>query len=136
MTDHGNLYGAYDFFKQATAAGVKPIIGLKAYLTPGTHRSDRTRVRWADGGENDVSGGGTYTHMTMLAADAAAAGRRAPTPTSTTTCARSTPDITAKDEVKPVVLALPLSGARPRWWIASRRFWPATRAPRRCTCAW
>src|SRR5262249_8723483 len=27
MTDHGNLYGAYDFFKQATAAGVKPIIG-------------------------------------------------------------------------------------------------------------
>src|ERR1043166_9013564 len=26
MTDHGNLYGAYDFYKQATAAGVKPII--------------------------------------------------------------------------------------------------------------
>ncbi|MFB9239676.1 DNA polymerase III subunit alpha [Plantactinospora siamensis] len=70
MTDHGNLYGAYDFHKQATAAGVKPIIGLEAYLTPGTHRGDRTRVRWADGGENDVSGGGAYTHMTMLAADA------------------------------------------------------------------
>ncbi len=70
MTDHGNLYGAYDFYKQATAAGVKPIIGLEAYLTPGTPRQDRTRVRWADGGENDVSGGGAYTHMTMLAADA------------------------------------------------------------------
>ena len=27
-------------------------------------------MRWADGGENDVSGGGAYTHMTMLAADA------------------------------------------------------------------
>ncbi|HYN92603.1 MAG TPA: DNA polymerase III subunit alpha [Pilimelia sp.] len=70
MTDHGNLFGAYDFFKQATAAGVKPIVGLEAYLTPGTARGERTRVRWADGGENDVSGGGAYTHMTMLAADA------------------------------------------------------------------
>jgi DNA polymerase-3 subunit alpha len=70
MTDHGNMYGAYDFFKQATAAGVKPIIGVESYLTPGTERRDRTRVRWADGGENDVSGGGAYTHMTMLAADA------------------------------------------------------------------
>ena len=70
MTDHGNMFGAYDFYKQATAAGVKPIIGIEAYLTPGTARRDRTRVRWADGGENDVSGGGAYTHMTMLAADA------------------------------------------------------------------
>ena len=70
MTDHGNLYGAYDFYKQAVAAGVKPIIGIEAYLTPGTSRFDRTRVRWADGGENDVSGGGAYTHMTMLAQDA------------------------------------------------------------------
>jgi len=70
MTDHGNLYGAYDFYQQATAAGVRPIIGLEAYLTPGTDRRDKTRVRWAAGGENDVSGGGAYTHMTMLAADA------------------------------------------------------------------
>jgi DNA polymerase-3 subunit alpha len=70
MTDHGNLFGAYDFYKQATGAGVKPIVGLEAYVTPGTDRRDRTRVRWADGGENDVSGGGAYTHMTMLAADA------------------------------------------------------------------
>jgi DNA polymerase III subunit alpha len=70
MTDHGNLFGAYDFHKQAKAAGVKPIVGLEAYLTPGTDRRDRTRVRWADGGENDVSGGGAYTHMTLLAQDA------------------------------------------------------------------
>jgi DNA-directed DNA polymerase III (polc) len=70
MTDHGNLYGAYDFYKQATAAGIKPLIGCESYLTPGTDRRDRTRVRWADGGENDVSGGGAYTHMTMLAEDA------------------------------------------------------------------
>src|ERR1700742_3089724 len=70
MTDHGNMYGAYDFFKQATGAGIKPIIGVEAYLAPNTSRRDRVRVRWADGGENDVSGGGAYTHMTMLAADA------------------------------------------------------------------
>jgi DNA polymerase-3 subunit alpha len=67
MTDHGNVFGAYDFYRKATAAGVKPIIGLEAYVTPNTHRSDRTRVRWAEGGENDVSGGGAFTHMTMLA---------------------------------------------------------------------
>src|SRR3954465_633221 len=70
MTDHGNVFGAYDFVKQATAAGGKPIVGMEAYVTPGTSRFDRTRVRWADGGEDDVSGGGAYTHMTLLAADA------------------------------------------------------------------
>ncbi|HEU4676002.1 MAG TPA: DNA polymerase III subunit alpha [Motilibacteraceae bacterium] len=68
MTDHGNTFGAYDFWRQARGAGVKPIIGTEAYLTPGhTHRTDKTRVRWGNGGEDDVSGGGAYTHMTLLA---------------------------------------------------------------------
>jgi DNA polymerase-3 subunit alpha len=67
MTDHGNVFGAYDFYKQANAAGVKPIIGMEAYLTPNTHRSERTRVRWNSGGDDDVSGGGAFTHMTLLA---------------------------------------------------------------------
>src|SRR3954452_24417336 len=67
MTDHGNVFGAYDFWKQANEAGVNPLIGSELYVTPGTHRSDRTRVRWADGGEDDVSGGGAFTHMTVLA---------------------------------------------------------------------
>ena len=40
---------------------------MEAYVTPNTHRGDRTRVRWAEGGENDVSGGGAFTHMTLLA---------------------------------------------------------------------
>ncbi|MDQ1614762.1 MAG: polymerase subunit alpha [Actinomycetota bacterium] len=71
MTDHGNVFGAYDFWKKGSAAGVKPIIGTEAYLTPGTHRGDKSRVRWADGGEDDVSGGGAYTHMTMWAEDTA-----------------------------------------------------------------
>src|SRR3954453_9055904 len=67
MTDHGNVFGAYDFWKQAKDAGVNPLIGSELYVTPGTHRSERTRVRWADGGEDDVSGGGAFTHMTVLA---------------------------------------------------------------------
>ncbi len=67
MTDHGNVFGAHDFYTKATAAGVKPIIGLEAYVTPGTSRFDRSRVRWADGGGDDVSGGGAFTHMTLLA---------------------------------------------------------------------
>src|SRR5579875_2122879 len=67
MTDHGNVFGAYDFYKQGKAAGVKPIIGMEAYLTPNTHRTDRTRVRWNNGGDDDVSGGGAFTHMTLLA---------------------------------------------------------------------
>lgn len=67
MTDHGNVFGAFEFWKAARDAGITPIIGTEAYLTPGTHRSDRSKVRWADGGEDDVSGGGAYTHMTLLA---------------------------------------------------------------------
>ena len=66
VTDHGNTFGAFDFWSAATSRGVKPIIGIEAYLTPGTHRSDRTRVRWGDGAGDDVSGAGAYTHMTLL----------------------------------------------------------------------
>ena len=66
MTDHGNVFGAFDFYKQATKAGVKPIIGIEAYVAPES-RHDKKRVQWADGGEDDVSGGGAYTHMTILA---------------------------------------------------------------------
>ncbi|OSM42560.1 DNA polymerase III subunit alpha [Nesterenkonia sp. PF2B19] len=70
-TDHGFLFGAHEFWKTAQQYDVKPIIGLEAYLTPGTHRSERRRVKWGDGvaGEKDVSGGGAYTHMTMWAED-------------------------------------------------------------------
>ncbi|MFC5998340.1 DNA polymerase III subunit alpha [Quadrisphaera sp. GCM10027208] len=66
-TDHGFVFGAYDFWKTGRRYGVKPIIGLEAYVTPGTHRTDRTRVKWAEGGRDDVSGGGAFTHMTLLA---------------------------------------------------------------------
>ena len=66
MTDHGNVFGAFDFYKQAKKVGVKPIIGIEAYVAPES-RFEKKRVKWADGGEDDVSGGGAYTHMTILA---------------------------------------------------------------------
>ncbi|HSU36245.1 MAG TPA: DNA polymerase III subunit alpha [Propionibacteriaceae bacterium] len=65
MTDHGNVFGAYEFHKASKASGVKAIIGTEAYVTPKTHRSERKRVRWGDGGGDDVSGGGAFTHMTL-----------------------------------------------------------------------
>ncbi|MDX6366086.1 MAG: polymerase subunit alpha, partial [Nocardioidaceae bacterium] len=37
------------------------------YLTPGTSRFERRRVQWGNGGSDDVSGGGAYTHITLLA---------------------------------------------------------------------
>jgi DNA polymerase III subunit alpha len=67
MTDHGNVFGAYEFYSKAKAAGIKPIIGLESYMTPNTSRFDRKRVRWNNGGDDDVSGNGAFTHMTLLA---------------------------------------------------------------------
>jgi len=68
-TDHGYLFGAFDFWSKGTAAGVKPIIGVEAYVTPGTSRFDQTRVRFGVQGQeaDDVSARGAYTHMTLLA---------------------------------------------------------------------
>ncbi|HSG78447.1 MAG TPA: PHP domain-containing protein, partial [Acidimicrobiia bacterium] len=40
VTDHGVLYGAVDFYRTASSAGLTPIIGMEAYLTPGS-RFDR-----------------------------------------------------------------------------------------------
>ena len=68
ITDHGNLYGAYDFWTKATAAGVKPIIGIEAYVAP-EHRKHRQPVRWGSPAQHgdDISGAGAYTHMTLFA---------------------------------------------------------------------
>ncbi|SJM65561.1 DNA polymerase III subunit alpha [Gulosibacter sp. 10] len=66
-TDHGNMFSAYEFYRTAKKYDIKPIIGTEAYLTPGTHRGDKSRVQWGNGGGDDVSGGGAYTHMTMVA---------------------------------------------------------------------
>ncbi|GAB3996050.1 hypothetical protein GCM10029992_14970 [Glycomyces albus] len=42
MTDHGNMYGGYAFYQQAKKSGVKPILGIEAYLAP-TTGSTRSR---------------------------------------------------------------------------------------------
>lgn len=47
ITDHGNNFGAFDFWEQATKKGIKPIIGIEAYLAPGS-RLDKSRTYWAD----------------------------------------------------------------------------------------
>ncbi|WP_157249430.1 DNA polymerase III subunit alpha [Nonomuraea typhae] len=80
MSDHGNVHGAYEFHRAAEKAGVRPVIGIEAYVAPGSRR-DRRPVFWSDdlslrrsddatGAGGDVSGRGLYTHMTMWAASA------------------------------------------------------------------
>src|SRR5688572_22379322 len=66
MTDHGNVFGAYEFYRKAKAAGVKPIIGIEAYFAPNISRFERKGVNFYDGGPDDVSNRGAYTHMTLL----------------------------------------------------------------------
>ncbi|MEY9963753.1 DNA polymerase-3 subunit alpha [Streptacidiphilus sp. MAP12-16] len=76
MSDHGNMFGAYEFQKIAKKSAVKPIIGIEAYVAPES-RFHKKQVFWAPGGQRsanadgeggkDVSGGGRYTHMTMWA---------------------------------------------------------------------
>jgi DNA polymerase-3 subunit alpha len=79
MSDHGNVFGAYEFFQSTTKAGIKPIIGIEAYVAPAS-RYHKKPVFWGELGQRrsndetgeggDVSGSGSYTHMTMWATDA------------------------------------------------------------------
>ncbi len=55
LTDHGNLFGALELYTAAGKAGVKPIIGMEAYITTGD-RKDRTAVK-----------GRAANHITLLA---------------------------------------------------------------------
>ena len=43
LTDHGNLFGAIEFYNRARAAGVKPIVGIEAYVAD--DMTDRTPRR-------------------------------------------------------------------------------------------
>jgi DNA polymerase-3 subunit alpha len=49
ITDHGNLHGAVAFYTACREAGIKPILGVEAYVAPGDRR-DRTYTGVADGG--------------------------------------------------------------------------------------
>lgn len=71
ITDHGNMHGAYELYKEATKAGIKPIIGIEAYVTPGTSRFDKAHVQWGTAEQqkagDDVSAKGEYNHLTLWA---------------------------------------------------------------------
>mgnify|MGYP003344735388 FL=1 len=73
MTDHGNLFGTYEFFKAGKAAGVKPITGIEAYYVPIGTRHDRAPFSFGGDVAQDVGDEGAgkgkvnYTHMTMWA---------------------------------------------------------------------
>src|SRR5258707_5582196 len=45
MTDHGNLYGAIEFYQEAQRAGIKPIIGCEAYIAPHSHKDRPSSMR-------------------------------------------------------------------------------------------
>jgi DNA polymerase-3 subunit alpha len=59
ITDHGNLYGAIEFYKECKATGINPVLGYEAYLAPSS-RLDRTSSKRGD----------AYSHLTLLAKNA------------------------------------------------------------------
>ncbi len=61
MTDHGNMFGTVEFYRTASKAGVKPIIGCEVYVAPGDRR-DRQKVVRGD----DHETAGNY-HLILLA---------------------------------------------------------------------
>ncbi|QPK94436.1 DNA polymerase III subunit alpha [Actinomyces sp. zg-332] len=71
ITDHGYVFGAYELYSECKKRDIKPIIGIEAYLTPGTSRFDTERQLWGSPEQqkagDDVSARGAYTHMTLLA---------------------------------------------------------------------
>ena len=68
MTDHGNMYGTLDFYKECNKQGIKPIIGTEAYMAH-DHRSERPtrRGRVDDSGGDTEGGKKLYYHLTLLA---------------------------------------------------------------------
>ncbi|WP_020468291.1 DNA polymerase III subunit alpha [Zavarzinella formosa] len=56
ITDHGNLFGAVEFYRECKGAGLNPIIGYEAYMAPGS-RHDKKALRQGD----------AYSHLTLLA---------------------------------------------------------------------
>ncbi len=59
ITDHGNMYGAMEFYWAAKASGIKPIIGCEVYVAP--------KSRFDKNIDRDAEDGGNYNHLTLLA---------------------------------------------------------------------
>jgi DNA polymerase-3 subunit alpha len=66
ITDHGNMHAAWEFQEKAKKAGVKPIIGMEAYVAPGDRRS-KQRV---DGSSGQSGKSRAYYHLVLLAQNA------------------------------------------------------------------
>src|SRR5947209_16368450 len=60
LTDHGNLFGAVEFLREAKAGGIIPIVGLEAYVAPG-RRTDRSSSAGGNGDDRYAY------HLTLLA---------------------------------------------------------------------
>jgi len=60
VTDHGNMFGAFHFFHEAIQQGLRPIIGVEAYIAPAS-RKDREAQAASESGE------GYAYHLTILA---------------------------------------------------------------------
>ena len=56
ITDHGNMFGAVEFYSEAREHGIKPIIGMEAYVTPGSHKDRPAGKGWE-----------SYNHLLLLA---------------------------------------------------------------------
>jgi DNA polymerase-3 subunit alpha len=62
LTDHGVMFGAIEFYKKAKKAGIKPIIGMEAYIVTNGSRLEKTTQATESGGKR-----GAYHHMILLA---------------------------------------------------------------------
>lgn len=68
VTDHGNMFGALDFYKQAKSAGIKPILGMEAYVTGTADYTDKVRENFhlVLLAENDIG----YRNLRKLSSEA------------------------------------------------------------------
>jgi DNA-directed DNA polymerase III PolC len=70
ITDHGNMYGILDFYRECRSQGVKPILGTEAYMAHDSrHERPARRGRVDDTGGDSDSGKKLYYHLTLLAED-------------------------------------------------------------------
>jgi DNA polymerase-3 subunit alpha len=72
ITDHGNMYGILDFYKECQKQGIKPILGSELYMAHESRRERPSRRGRVDDGGGDAEGGAKlYYHLTALAENAA-----------------------------------------------------------------
>ena len=70
ITDHGNMYGVLDFYRKCSEQGIKPVIGVEAYMAhESRHERPSRRGRVDDSGGDTEGGRKLYYHLTLLATD-------------------------------------------------------------------